>query len=340
MSPFGLDIGNSSIKAVHLEKNGEQFTLLSAGITLSPVKSISSALEKDLILVAESIRKLISDAKIIAREVNISLPESQVFTRMIQLPLLTDEEIAAAISWQAEPYIPIPVEQASIDYQIIERREPTGHDPGGVDVLLVAVPKELVEKYMKVVKLSGLTIANIESDLLALSRSVAPIGQSTVLVDVGSSSTNIGIVKNGQLMVSRSVATGGEVLTRAVSSALSVTSAQAEEYKKTYGLNPKALEGKVKQAIEPVFRVITDEIKKTLQFYKTDVRKDDQVGIITISGGTAGMAEAASYLTETLGLEVVVGDPFSKVIKNPETQKKLESWAPLYSIATGLAQNI
>lgn len=340
MSPFGLDIGNSSIKAVHLEKKGDQFALLAAGITASPIKSISAAQDKDMTAVAEAIKKLVSDAKITSKEVNVSLPEAQVFTRLITLPSLSDEEIAAAISWQAEPYIPIPADQASIDYQIVERREPSGNVPGGVDVLLVAAPKELVQKYMKVVKLSGLTLVGVESDLIALSRSTAPENQSTVLIDVGSSSTNIGVVKNGQLMVSRSVATGGEVLTRAVSTTLSVTPQQAEEYKKAYGLNPKALEGRVKQAIEPAFKLIIEEVKKTLQFYKTEVRKDEQVGIVTISGGTAGMAEVSTYLTETLGLEVIVGDPFAKVQKNPETQKQLQAWAPLYSIAVGLAQNI
>ena len=185
-----------------------------------------------------------------------------------------------------------------------------------------------------------MNVVNIESDLIALSRAIAPQTQTTVLVDVGSSSTNIGVIKSGQLMVSRSIASGGDVLTRAVSTNLSVTPQQAEEYKKTYGLNPQALEGKVKQAIEPAFKLIVEEIKKTIQFYKSDIRKDDQINVVTISGGTAGMAETSTYLATELGLEVIIGDPFQKVEKNASTSGQLQSWAPLYSVAVGLAQNI
>lgn len=339
MTPFGLDIGVSSIKAVHLERKGDKFGLLAAGITASPSPGMASENEKDLIALAEAIKKLINDTKIVSRTVNISLPEQQVYTRLVQLPLLTDQEIAAAISWQAEPYIPIPVSQASIDYQIVQRREANGTNPGGVDVLLVATPKTLIEKYVKIANFAGLTISSIESDLIALSRSIAPLTQTVVMVDIGSSSTNLAITKSGQLVVSRSVATGGNTITRAVATGLLVSNQQAEEYKRTYGLDTKALEGRVKLAIEPTFKLIIDEIKKTIQYYKTEA-KDDQVVQVVASGGTAGLPEVVPYLAKELGLEVILGDPFDKVIKDEKLSHQLESWSPLYGIAVGLAQNI
>jgi type IV pilus assembly protein PilM len=340
MMPFGLDIGNSSIKAVHLEQKGDKFSLLAAGITAAPSPGVASENEKDLIAVADAIKKLINDTKITSKQANVSLPDNQVFTRLITLPLLTDQEIASAISWQAEPYIPIPVSQASVAYQIVERREPAGGKQGGVDVLLVATPKSLIEKYIKLANFAGITIVSVESDLLALTRSVAPQDQTAVLIDVGSSATNISISKAGQLIVSRSIATGGNALTRAVATGLLVSSNQAEEYKKTYGLNPKALEGRVKQAIEPAFKIIIDEIKKTVQYYKTDVGKDDQVTLAIASGGTAGLAEIVPYLAEQLGMEVILGDPFSRIIKDDKLTRQLEPWSPLYGIAVGLAENI
>lgn len=340
MSAFGLDIGSTSIKAIQLQKQGDKFSLLAAGITASPLPGLASDNDKGLQVAAEAIKKLITDTKITTQDVNISLPESLVYTRLISFPVLTDQEIASAISWQAEPYIPIPIDQASIDYQIVNRREPQANDPGGVDVLLVAAPKALVNKYLKVCNMAGLNIAGVESEMLALSRSLGLLGTAVLIADIGSSSTDLGIVKNGQLVVSRSVSTAGQVLTRAVSSGLSVPSERAEEYKKTYGLNTQLLEGKVKGVLDPVFKLIVDEINKTLQYYKTDVAKKDTVQDIILSGGTSGMAEVTMYLAKELGLEVIIGDPFAKVIKDDKTAKALLPWAPLYGIAVGLAQNI
>lgn len=340
MAVFGLDIGSTSIKAVQLDRRGAGFVLLAAGITVTPPSGISSDLDKDLESVAVAVKRLINDAKITAREVNLSIAESQVFTRLVKLPYLTDEEVASAISWQAEPYIPIPVDQASIDYQIVKRVQPSGNTPGSVEVLLVATPKTLVKKYAKVAQMAGLTVVNVESELLALSRALAPAGTTTLIADLGASSSDLGVVKSGQLMVSRSVATGGNVLTRAVSAGLSLGSQQAEEYKRAYGLSDAQLEGKVKATLEPALEVVIDEMKKTLQYYKTEVEREDQVNLLVLTGGAAAMPELTTLLAQTLGLEVVLGDPFARVAKDERTAKSLSSWFPLYGIAVGLAQNI
>lgn len=337
---FGLDIGSHSIKAVELEPKGTGFALLAAGIARSPQNGISSEVETDLVKVAEIIKKLVSDSKISSREVNLALPESQVFTRVINLPYLTDEETAAAISWQAEPYIPIPVSEASIDHQIIARYEPSGGDPGRIEVLLVAAPKTLVQKYTKVAGLAGLTALSVETELLALSRAIAPNNQTVLVADLGATSTDIAVVRSGQLVVSRSVATAGDVLTRAVAKGLSVNVQQSEEYKKSYGLAGSALEGKVKTTLEPVFNIIVDEMKKTVQYYKTELRAQEVPVSAILTGGTAGMVEITVVLAEKLGMEVIIGNPFGKVSMDEKTGKTLGPWAPLYAISVGLAQKI
>lgn len=340
MTPFGLDIGVSTIKAVHLEKKGEVFSLLAAGITASPIPGLASKNEKDMIMVSDAVKRLLSDTKIASKDVNLSIPEQQVFTRLIQLPLLTDEEVASAISWQAEPFIPIPVSEASVDYQIVSRKEGINGKSGVVDVLLVATPKELIEKYLKFAQFAGLNVSSIESDLLALARAVSPEKQTSVIVDIGSSSTNIAISRSGQLVVSRTVATGGSALTRALATGLLISNTQAEEYKKTYGLNGNLLEGKVKQVLEPAFKLIIEEVKKTLQYYKNEVTTEDQVTVAVASGGTSGMLDAVPYIAQELGLEVILGDPFLKIVKDQKLSSQLESWAPLYGVSVGLAQNI
>lgn len=335
---FGLDIGSHSIKAVELEPKGTGFSLLAAGIARAPQNGITSEVEADQVRVAEAIKKLVSDSKISSRDVNLALPESLVFTRIINLPYLTDEEVASAISWQAEPYIPIPVAEASIDHQIIARFEPSGGDPGRVEVLLVAAPKTLIGKYTKVAALSGLTVLNVETELLALARCLAPNNRTVIVADLGATSTDIAVVRLGQLVVSRSIATAGNVLTRAVATGLALNVNQSEEYKKSYGLGGTVLEGKVKTTLEPVFNIIVDEMKKTVQYYKTELHSQDAPTSAILTGGTSGMVEITVTLAEKLGMEVIIGDPFAQVSKDQQTAKTLGPWGPLYAIAVGLAE--
>ena len=331
----GLDIGSKTIKIVELSKEGNTFRLRASGVVAHKSKTPEHIKEdKELGLLAEAVKKLHKEAKITSREVGIALPETQVYTRTIKFPQLTDAEIASAVRWEAEQYIPIPVNEAIVQHQIIERRDDTS--PPSVSVLLVAAPKELVEKYARVVEMAGLSFAAVETELIALVRSLAPEDQTVLLVDFGARSSDIAIARNGQLVFSRSIPTAGEAFTRAVSQTLGVEEAQAEEYKKAYGLSSTQLEGKIKGALDPIFRLVADEMKKATHFYQSEEKGDSPSSAI-LSGGSAGMPEAASTLTKLLGIEVVVGNPFSKVNVDPEAVKSLSGYAPFYSIAVGLA---
>lgn len=330
----GIDIGNKTIKIVEIDHEGGKFHLKSSGISSHKGSTPQQAKDdKELGLLAESIKKLHKEAKVSSKNVAIALPETQVYTRTIKFPLLTDSEIASAVKWEAEQYIPIPVNDAIIQHQIIEKSE---SNPAQVVVLLVAAPKILVEKYAKAVEMAGLTLSSVETELIALTRSLAPADQTVMIVDLGARSTNIAISKNAQLVFSRSVPTAGEAFTRAVSQILGVQEAQAEEYKRTYGLSNSQLEGKIKSALEPVLGTIVDEMKKAVHFYQSEERGDAPTSAI-LAGGSAGMPEVAASFTKMLGMEVIVGNPFSKVEVDPEAVKALAGYAPFYSTSVGLA---
>lgn len=330
----GIDIGSKTIKIVELAREGEKLRLKASGIVghNSPVPEQLKE-DKEFGILADSIKKLYKEAKVASKSISIALPESQVYTRTIRFPLLTDSEIASAVKWEAEQYIPIPVNDAVIQHQIIEKKESS---PAQVVVLLVAAPKTLVEKYIKVIEMSGFTVNAVETELIALVRSLAPKDQTVMIVDLGARSTNIAISKNAQLVFSRSIPTAGEAFTRAVTQILGVQEAQAEEYKRTYGLSEEQLEGKIKVAIEPVFKMIVDEIKKAIHYYQAEEKGNAPTSVI-LAGGTAGMPEIASGFTQMLGIEVVVGNPFSSVEVDPEAVKALAGYAPYYSTSVGLA---
>ena len=333
----GLDIGTKTIKIVEVEKSSSGYGLSATGIVaLSGTLPNKIEDEKEIAEISQIIKKLHKEAGISSRDCAISLPEQQVFTRTIRFPLLTDSEIASAIKWEAEQYIPIPVSEAIIQHLILERNEKS--IPSGVTVLLVAAPRTVVEKCVKIVQSANLNPVIVETELMALCRSLAPSDKTVLLIDFGANSTDIAIAKNGLLSFSRSIPIAGEAFTRAVSQNLGVSPMQAEEYKKTYGLASAQLEGKIKGALDPILRMVVDEVIKAIHYYQQE-EKGDIPGAVIISGGTSGMPEIISTISGLLGMEVVIGNPFSKLSVDPDVAKKLSPYAPLYAVAVGLAMH-
>lgn len=331
----GIDIGTKSIKVVEVVLESGKPTLKAAGIVGVQDASVNNLqTDQEFANLAQIIKKLMSSAKISSKQVSISLPESLVFTRSLRFPLLTDSEIASAVKWQAEDIIPIPIKEAIFQHTVLERDE--NAQPPEVLVLVVAAPRTLVEKYVKLMTLAGLTVTNIETELLAMTRSLSPAGQTVLVLNLGSKSTDIAITKNLRLVFSRAIPTGGDAFTRAVSQAMGVNAAQAEEYKRTYGLSTSQLEGKVANAIAPIFKIVTEEIKKAIHFYETE-EKGELPGTMILAGGGAGLPDMAANLTKSLNMEVVIANPFSKLTVNSDLAHNITAYAPLYSVSIGLA---
>ncbi len=331
----GLDIGSKTIKIVELEKEGPGFALSASGIVgYSGITVDKMTDEKEMASLGQIIRKLHHEAGVTSNDVVISIPEPLVFTRTIKFPLLTDAEIASAVKWESEQYIPIPINEAVIQHTILMRNEKAS--PPEVLVLLVAAPRIIIEKYIKVVQFAGLNTVAVETELLALTRSLAPIDRTVLLVDLGAGSTNIAVSKNGLLSFSRSIAIAGDAFTRAVVQGLGVTPEQAEEYKKTYGLTAVQLEGKIKGVLDPVLRLVVDEIKKAVSYYLSE-EKGEPPSALYVTGGTSATPDIITMLSKYVGMEVLAGNPFSKVRVDTATAQKLAPYAPLYAVAAGLA---
>src|SRR3989344_8753770 len=117
---LGLDIGSKYIKFVELAHLGKgKYHLVSVGMAPSPVKGITSEANIDQEAMAATIRKLLKDGGVRSRSVNVALPEANVFTRIIQVPPLSERELASAIKWEAEQYIPLPLEDVQMDFSIV-----------------------------------------------------------------------------------------------------------------------------------------------------------------------------------------------------------------------------
>lgn len=331
----GIDIGSKTIKVVELKwESGKPALKSAAAVGVKNINIDRFQDDAEFAALAATIKKLFSDAKIGSKEVYVALPESQVFTRTIKLPPLTDQEIASAVKWQAEDVVPIPIKDTIFQHIVLERRETA--QPPEVLVLVVAAPRALVEKYIKVLSMAGLTVVGVETELLAMTRSLGVQNQTVLLANLGAKSTDIAIAKSDKLFFSRTIPTAGEAFTRAITQTMGIDPNQAEEYKKTYGLSTSQIEGKVATAIMPIFKIVVEEIKKAIHFYQTE-EKGEMPTLIVLAGGSAGLPDISPVLAKLIGIEVVIANPFSKVATGPESQKSLKNYAPLYSIAVGLA---
>lgn len=333
---FGLDIGITSIKAVWMERQASGYMLDSVFTIPSPSHGMLSESPLDQEEMAQSLLKLISDSGISAKEVNMALPESQVFTRVIEMPVLSDKELSSAIYWEAEQYIPVPLNTITLDYKIISKPEENSSKTT-MDVLLVGAPTQLLDKYEHVLSLAGLSLASVETEILSCIRAIV-IGEnfpSSLIVHVGAASTSLAIVKNNVLVFTYSIPTGGLAISRAIAADFGFSLPQAEEYKKVYGITESNFGGKIGHATEPILSAIIVEVKKAIAFYN-EKYSDDQLKQILLSGGTAKLPGLTSYFVTNIGIETVVSNPW-KVLVSQEVPKEILDEAPSYSIAVGLA---
>lgn len=334
---FGLDIGTSKMKAVWLNSDNDALTYNSVLAAVTPMPGFQSESPFDHQELAQAINKLVSDAKITTNRVAIALPENHIFTKVIDMPVLSEKELSSAIYWEAEEHIPAPMETMTLDWTILKRPKEVVTEQK-MQVLLVAAPKQLIKKYQNVLELAGLNIDSVETETLSIIRGIGKSYNSStvILMNFGLMNTSLSIVQEGIIVFNYSIPLGGVAITRAISSDFGLSTQQAEEYKKTYGLSDKNLEGKVAEAIEPIFTNIVSEVKKAVAFYTEKYKGEIQISQILLTGGTANLPEIDSYFVKRVGIETVIVNPWKSLNING-VPVDLEPIAPEYVVACGLA---
>ena len=226
---FGLDIGRSFIKVVQVDVKNNKKTLMAAVSKQTPSGGIQSESPVDLGKVSDTIKACVDEAKISTNKCVVSLIESQVVARLIQLPSLTDKELAAAINWEAEQYIPLPIKDVSLQYKVVSRPHESGAS-GKMDVLLIASPKRVIQKYLNVVRNANLRPEILETESIALARALTrPEEPATIIVSLGALSSELIIAYEGNVLFTRSIANGGITLTRSIMAEFNLPQAQAGE---------------------------------------------------------------------------------------------------------------
>lgn len=333
---FGLDIGTTAVKVVWLDNEKNDLSYITAMSIPTPTTGMSSESPFDQQEMAQLINKLVIDAKISTDNVNIALPENHVITKVIDMPVLSEKELKSAIYWEAEQYIPAALDTMTLDWSILQRPSaPLPEDK--MQVLLVAAPLDLIKRYQTILELAGLNVVSIESEVLSTIRGLIANEKSptSLIVSIGALSTTICIVQKSLIVFNYSVPLGGLAMTRAIASDFGLNPAQAEEYKRVYGLHDKNFGGKLGKAIEPILSSILSEIKKAITYYD-DKYKNNPISQILLTGGSASLPGISLYFAQNLSTETVIANPW-KARNISGVPQAIEVKGPEYSAAVGLA---
>jgi len=334
---FGLDIGATSIKIVLLNGKNNSFVLKAASITPAPLRGMMSNSPLDDQEMAQAIVKAVKNAGINTKSVNIALPENQVYTKVLDMPVLSDRELASAIYWEAEQYIPVPLQNITLVWNVLKRPEQSS-SADKMQVLMVGAPTVLVNKYQKIVQMAGLSVNGMETEILSILRALVldETYPTSLLVNIGAISTSFAIVRNGIMIFTYSMSVGGSSINRAIATDFGLTAQQAEEYKRVYGVSGKSLGGKIGRATEPILNSILAEIKKSIAFYSQKYRDDAPIRQIILCGGTAKLPGIELFFANNSGIETAIASPW-RILASQQVPKEILDNASDYTIAVGLA---
>jgi type IV pilus assembly protein PilM len=332
---FGLDIGFRTVKVMQADFSGKRHSVSGYGITSFDQNAIENGVIVDFDSIASSIHGLFSKGltgEISTRRVAVSVPASKTFSRIFSLPLLAQKDIAEAVRLEAEQYIPVPIDDLYIDFMVINTGVKT------MDILAVAVPKTIINSYVKLCDILGLEPVVMETTTGATNRLFRYTDQHdipTVLIDFGAVATDISIYDK-YLAVTGTVAGGGDDITDLIAGSLAVKPQEAEIIKIKYGLAMSKKQSEIVAAVEPLLEKTIKEVRRMIRYYEERTDNRGKIEQIVTFGGAANMPGLSEFLIDRLRVPVRACDPWHNIVfKHLQPPNPIEQ--SLYITAASLA---
>jgi len=322
---FGLDIGHSSAKIMQLSQSGGRHVVQGYAATSFPSEYVSGGALSDPEAMADVLHALFEKqiiGDVTTRRVAIAVPAVRTFNRPITLPKLAAKDLNEAVRLEAEQYIPIPLDDLYIDYSI------TGQTDQEIQLLAVAAPKKMIDKYVLLARLLGLELVALETTIGASSRLFVNAEQSeapTVLIDFGSVAADITVYHHG-LVVTGAVPCGGDIFTDTIADNLHVTKQEAHIIKTKYGLGVSKKQAQIAQALDPILASLLKEVRRVIRYYEERASAEAKIGQVVTMGGGANMPGLSEFITNSLRLPARMCDPWQNLAFNglqpPSAQEK------------------
>lgn len=348
-SVIGLDIGSSHIKAVELEKKDGESVLTRYAVV--PQKKFFSDVgfwEMDDVKAAGKILKdFLHDYKFTAEKIVAVIPESLTFSRVLLMPVLEGKELTEAINIEARQNVPYPTEDLYLKYEVLSPINKKHNAKGKkMKVLIVAVRKKNVDRYLKIIEASGKIPVGIEPSSISTVRALIN-GPSfelpTLIVNLGYQNTEFYYVVDRKFVYARSIGFGVSSIIKAIGANLNVSHIKAIQYLYAYGLKRNVLDGNLFEIIKPGVNVLGSEIAKSERYiHSRDIfsSKDgiSQVRRIIFTGGGALIPDLIGFMPEFTDSEISLANSWESVnIKKVSNVSDLDRASPLFSSAIGAA---
>ncbi len=341
-SSIGLDIGTSAVRAAQVQRGKQTGSLAAFGQVALPPGAVADGEIRDPGPVSEAIAQLWKRAKLRSKKAIIGVANQRVVVRQVDLPYLEEKEFRASLRYQVSDHIPMPVDSAELDFQIIEDYVTEDGDHM-MRVLLVAAATDMVEGFLSAVSAAGIIPVGVDLTPFAVARAISPaargetgVAGAEAIIDVGAGVTNVIVHHNGEARFVRILLIGGEDPTLALAEGLDVSYEEAEAMK----LDIARMGGpqEAHQIIGERVAALVDEIQGSLDYYSAQEDSEPLTSLILTGGGslTPGLIPR---LERTLALHVQPGRSLTEMEtgKSGLTPEQIEQVEPVAAAAVGLA---
>jgi type IV pilus assembly protein PilM len=341
-SYLAIDIGTTSIKAIELKpgKQAPRVTnygmLESSGYLARANQALqTSSLKMFEADVVELLKTLMRQMGVSTKRAVASLPPFSAFTTVLDFPKMDPKEIEKAMVYQAKQYVPLPLSEVALDWlQIGEYLDDKGFEHQ--KIMLISVPQEQIQKYQRIFKGAGLALAALEIESLSLARTMQDDPTPTLVIDIGSRSTNIVFMENGRFTFSGQSDFGGASLTQALATSLGINPLRAEELKKERGIVGTGPNYELSTIMLPFLDAILNEVKKVQFLYQQQLPSARKTERVVLAGGGANLLGIEKYFEREFGMPVVKAAPFLKFEHPSEIEPFIPELNPIMSVGLGL----
>ncbi|HPD07976.1 type IV pilus assembly protein PilM [Patescibacteria group bacterium] len=345
-SCLGVDIGTSGIKIVELKRDDKRVVLSTYGFSES--LGGNNPLNMPIEDAAKTITKIWQDAGMTSRRVVASLPNFSVFSSIITLVDVSDANLSMAVNAEAKKVMPLPLEEMVLDWKKIpvpigQQVGPTNSNAADIKsgaksitrILLTGAPKVLVNKYIEIFKAAELNLVFLEGEIIALIRSLVGNDKGIIMiVEVGSTNTDLVIIDHGVPVFNRSLDLGGLTVTETISKNLNIDLQQAEQFK--YDLGVAGIRSaELPEALKSLVDSVASEIKYSLNLFQSNNGKS--VEKIIMTGGSSLLYNFPEYLSKALNMNVIIGSPWTLISYPLNIKPLLDEIGPRLAVAVGLA---
>jgi len=331
---WGIDIGESAIKAVRLRRAGDSVVVQDYRTIPCEVRVEEAQAGDKEFRIRTALATLQNEVPLRGSVIAVSIPGRDVFPRFIPLPPVEKRRIPEIVRYEARTQMPFPIEEVIWDYQPISGLDVPG---GEVEVALFAIKKATVYGFLTNLRLAGLTPDLVEITPLALYNFLMydrEITTGTVVIDVGAGNTDLVIV-DGERFWTRNVSISGNDITRSLQEKYQISFEEAENLKRKSATSKQA--DKLFGAMRPIIDDLIGEIQRSIGYYKAQTR-NVKIERIVLLGNAFKLPRLVEYFRRSLDYEVTLLETLSRVkVAGSGEAEKFESQVPSYAVAIGLA---